>query len=223
MRGSLPCDAGGAVQCCATTYIGLMNRRTAILAPLVLMALGTPALAQKIPLADLSRYLNALTTAEAEFTQVNADGSISTGRVIIRRPGRVRFEYAPPDGTLVLASNGQVAVFDAKSNQPPEQYPLKRTPLNLILAKDVDLDRAKMVVGHAADGNTTKVRAQDPEHPEYGSIDLIFTDKPVALRQWVINDDAGNATTVILGEMKTGGNFPGSLFNISAEAQQRDQ
>ena len=200
-----------------------MNRRTAILAPLVLLALGTPALAEKIPLADLSRYLNNLSTAEAEFTQVNADGTIATGRVIIRRPGRVRFEYAPPDGTLVLASNGQVAVFDAKSNQPPEQYPLKRTPLNLILAKDVDLGRAKMVVGHSQDGNTTKVRAQDPEHPEYGSIDLIFTAGPVALRQWVINDDAGNATTVILGEMKTGGSFPGSLFNIAGEAQSRDQ
>jgi len=200
-----------------------MNRRNAILAPLVLMALGSPALAEKISLGNLSRYLNALTTAEAEFTQVNADGTIATGRLIIRRPGRVRFEYAPPDGTLVLASNGQVAVFDAKSNQPPEQYPLKRTPLNLILAENVDLGRAKMVVGHSQDGNTTKVRAQDPEHPEYGSIDLIFTDSPVALRQWVINDDAGNATTVILGEMKTGGNFPGSLFNITSEAQSRDQ
>ncbi|MGQ0566274.1 MAG: LolA family protein [Gemmobacter sp.] len=200
-----------------------MNRRTAILAPLVLMALGTPALAEKIPLNALSRYLNGLTTAQADFTQVNADGTIATGRVIIRRPGRVRFEYAPPDGTLVLASNGQVAVFDAKSNQPPEQYPLRRTPLNLILAENVDLGRASMVVAHAEEGNTTKVRAQDPENPEYGSIDLIFTDGPVALRQWVINDDAGNATTVILGEMKTGGNFPGSLFNIASEAQSRDQ
>jgi outer membrane lipoprotein-sorting protein len=200
-----------------------MNRITALFAPLVLLALGTPALAEKIPLSNLSRYLNALTTAEADFTQVNADGTIATGRVIIRRPGRVRFEYAPPDGTLVLASNGQVAVFDAKSNQPPEQYPLRRTPLNLILAENVDLGRAKMVVGHSEEGNTTKVRAQDPEHPEYGSIDLIFTDGPVALRQWVINDDAGNATTVILGEMKTGGDFPGSLFNISREAQSRDR
>jgi outer membrane lipoprotein-sorting protein len=200
-----------------------MNRRTAIFAPLALVALATPALAEKIPLSDLSRYLNALTTAEADFTQVNADGTIATGRLIIRRPGRVRFEYAPPDGTLVLASNGQVAVFDAKSNQPPEQYPLKRTPLNLILAESVDLGRARMVVGHSQDGNTTRVRAQDPEHPEYGSIDLIFTDGPVALRQWVINDDAGNATTVILGEMKVGGSFSGSLFNIAAEAQKRDR
>ena len=199
-----------------------MNRRTAIFAPLALLALGTPAMAGKIPLSDLSDYLNGLSTAEAAFTQVNADGSISSGRVIIRRPGRVRFEYAKPDGTLVLASGGQVAVFDAKSNEPPEQYPLKRTPLNLILAANVDLGRAKMVVGHSQDGNTTKVRAQDPEHPEYGSIDLIFTAAPTALRQWVINDDSGNATTVILGEMKVGGSFPGSMFSIQNEMARRD-
>ena len=179
-------------------------------------------MAGKIPLSDLSDYLNGLSTAEAAFTQVNADGSISSGRVIIRRPGRVRCEYAKPDGTLVLASGGQVAVFDAKSNEPPEQYPLKRTPLNLILAANVDLGRAKMVVGHSQDGNTTKVRAQDPEHPEYGSIDLIFTAAPTALRQWVINDDSGNATTVILGEMKVGGSFPGSLFSIQNEMARRD-
>lgn len=198
-----------------------MNRRTAILAPLALLALGLPAQAEKISLPALSKYLNGLTTAEAEFTQVNSDGSIATGRLFIKRPGRVRFEYAPPDRSLVMAGGGQVAIFDVKSNQPPEQYPLKRTPLNLILAEKVDLGRAKMVVGHKADGTSTRVRAQDPEHPEYGSIELVFTDNPVELRQWIITDDLGTQTTVILGEMKKGGDYPPSLFNITDEARKR--
>ena len=116
-----------------------------LLAPLLLV-LAFPAFAEKVPLAEMSRYINGLTTAEADFRQVNADGSTATGRVYIRRPGRMRFEYAPPDRTLVLASAGQVAVFDGKSNQPPEQYPLTKTPLNLILAAKVDLSRAKLVV-----------------------------------------------------------------------------
>ena len=144
-----------------------MNRRTLILSPLALMLLGTrAALAEKLPLDTLSKYLNGLTTAEADFTQVNSDGSVSTGKIFIKRPGRVRFEYAPPDKSLVLASAGQVAVFDGKSNQAPEQYPLKRTPLNLILADNVNLARAKMVVGHKSDATSTSVVAQDPEHPE---------------------------------------------------------
>lgn len=198
-----------------------MNRRTALLAPLALLAFGTPALAERIPLAALSSYLNGLTTVEADFTQVNADGSISTGKIFIRRPGRVRFEYAPPDKSLVLAGAGQVAIFDAKSNQPPEQYPLKRTPLNLILAENINLARARMVVGHREVENTTRVVAQDPENPSYGTIELVFTGNPVELRQWVITDDVGNQTTIILGEMKKGGTFPAWYFNIEAEIEKR--
>ena len=198
-----------------------MNRRTALLAPL-LFALPLPALGEKIPLNSLSDYLNGLTTVEADFTQINADGSISTGKIFIKRPGRVRFEYAPPDKSLVIAGGQQVAIFDAKSNQPPEQYPLKRTPLNLILAENIDLGRAKMVVGHSEDGTSTRVRAQDPQHPEYGAIELVFTANPVELRQWIITDDLGSATTVILGEMTKGGKLQASLFDITAETQRRE-
>ena len=198
-----------------------MNIRSALLAPLVVLALALPATAEKIPLKDLSAYLNTLTTAETDFTQINADGSIATGKLFIKRPGRVRFEYGPPDKSLVLASGGQVAIFDAKSNQPPEQYPLKRTPLNLILAANVDLGAAKMVVAHTEEENTTRVRAMDPKNPEYGSIDLIFTADPVALRQWIITDDLGQQTTVMLGELSKGGTYPPSLFSITIESEKR--
>lgn len=198
-----------------------MNRRTAILAPLALLALGTPALAAKIPLSELSRYLNSISTLAADFTQINADGSIATGKLYIRRPGRVRFEYSPPDKSLVIAGGQQVAIFDAKSNQPPEQYPLKRTPLNLILAENIDLGRARMVVGHKEVENTTRVIAQDPDNPSYGTIELVFTGSPVELRQWIITDDMGSQTTVILGDMTKGGNMPASYFDITREVQKR--
>jgi outer membrane lipoprotein-sorting protein len=197
-----------------------MNRRFALLAPLALLV-PLPAWAEKIPLGALSDYLNGLTTVESEFTQINSDGSISTGRIYIKRPGRVRFEYDPPDRSLVIAGGQQVAIFDAKSNQPPEQYPLKRTPLNLILAEKIDLARASMVVGHTADGTSTRIRAQDPENPEYGSIELVFTANPVELRQWVITDDLGAETTVILGELIKGGTFGARLFDITAETAAR--
>ena len=200
-----------------------MKRIRALIAPLALIAFALPAQAEKISLSELSRYLNGLTTATAQFTQINADGSITTGTLYIKRPGRVRFEYNPPDRSLVLAGGGQVAIFDPKSNQPPEQYPLKRTPLNLILQANVDLGQARMVVSHKEDGNTTKVRAQDPEHPEYGSIDLVFTGKPTALRQWVINDDSGNQTTVILGEMSKGADLRATLFNVTDEVNRRNR
>ena len=198
-----------------------MRSVTALLAPLAFLALAFPAMAEKLSLSTLSGYLNQLVTAEADFTQVNADGSVATGRIFIQRPGRVRFEYAAPDESLVLASGGTVAIFDSKSNQPPEQYPLDRTPLNLILGANINLAKASMVVGHSEEGSATKVRAQDPGHPEYGTIDLIFTGDPVALRQWVITDDLGQQTTVILGEMVQGGSYKTSFFSVEVEKKKR--
>lgn len=187
----------------------------AIALPLVATLPGA-AMAQKLPLNTLSQYLNTLKTAEGAFTQVNADGSVSTGKIFIKRPGRVRFEYAPPEKTMVIAGGGQLAVFDARSDEPA-RYTLRETPLNIILDENVNLGRASMVTSHTVDGPTTKVRAQDPDNPEYGSIDLVFTGDPVQLRQWVINDGQGGATTVILGDLQTGIRVPERLFNIRAE------
>jgi outer membrane lipoprotein-sorting protein len=198
-----------------------MNRRTLLLAPLALALAGGPAHAAPIPLAALSGYLDALTTLESPFTQVNPDGTIATGTILISRPGRVRFEYAPPDRTLVLSDGQQVAIFDPKSNQPPEQYPLRRTPLNLILAPRVDLSRDRMVLAHREEGATTRVVAQDPEFPEYGQIELVFSADPVELRQWVVTDDTGAQTTLILGAMVKGRAISASRFDIAAEVRAR--
>lgn len=202
-------------------YIGPMKPLSALITSLALLALPLPALADKIGLAELSAYLNQLATVQSDFTQVNGDGSVSLGKIYIKRPGRVRFEYAPPDRSLVLASAETVAIFDGKSNQPAEEYPLKRTPLNLILAPKIDLGRAKMVVGHKEVENTTRVVAQDPEHPEYGTIEMVFTANPVTLRQWVITDDLGQQTTVILGALQPVADLKSSLFNIVEEKSRR--
>ncbi|ARE40510.1 Outer membrane lipoprotein carrier protein LolA [Rhodovulum sp. P5] len=182
---------------------------------------SAPALSDPISLSRLSAYLNGITTAQAEFRQINADGSISTGELSIKRPGRARFDYDRPNKALVIAGGGQVAIFDDASNQGPEQYPLSKTPLSLILDKNVDLGRSGMIVGHDSYDGFTRVVAQDPAHPDYGTIALIFTDNPVALREWIITDEVGNATKVVLGDMQTGLTLPASLFSIILESNRR--
>ncbi len=198
-----------------------MKQLRLILVPFVLFALALPAAAEKLSLAEISGYLNKMTAAEAEFTQINDDGTISTGKIFIKRPGRIRFEYNPPDASLVIAGSGKVVVFDAKSNASPDQFQLASTPLSIILKPTVDLGRAKMVVGHSSNGTSTTVTAQDPEHPEYGNIQLVFTADPIELRQWVVTDASEQQTTVILGELKAGKNMSPRLFDVRAELEKR--
>lgn len=210
--------AGGAFRA-ARPYVLGMRMKMSLLACAVSIAAAFPARADILPLSEVSAYLNELKTVEAAFTQINDDGSISTGRLYLKRPGRIRFEYDPPEKAMVLASGNTVAIFDGRSNEPPETYPLQRTPLSVILDENVNLGRADMVTDHVYDGTITRVRAQDPEHPEYGSIDMMFTGEPVELRQWIINDGNGGRTTVILGEMETGRDLGSSLFNIELHMQ----
>lgn len=198
-----------------------MRRRTFIAAAAVVLLGSAPTLAEKIPLNTLAKYISSIQSAQSPFTQINDDGSITTGTIYIKRPGRARFEYDPPNKSLVVAGGSTVAIFDPKSNVPPEQFPLKRTPLNLILAKRIDFNRSKMIVGHKEEGNATVVTAQDPEHPEYGNIQLKFTGNPAQLRQWVITNDAGQQTTVILGDLKKVASLGAGLFSIQNEMNKR--
>ena len=185
---------------------------TAALTALMLTAL--PAAAQQLSLNTLSNYLNSIQSAESPFTQVNSDGSISTGKILIKRPGKVRFEYNPPEQALVLAWSGAVYVFDKKVGGQPETYPLSQTPLSIILDRNVNLAQAGMVIGHDYDGTATTVTAQDPKRPEYGSIQMKFTGNPVELRQWIIRDGNGSTTTVVLGGLEKT-SLPNSVFDVN--------
>lgn len=196
--------------------------RVALLLGLGLVPLASHA-AEKLSLNEISAYLNSLTTAEGAFTQINDDGTISTGKLYILRPGRMRFEYDPPEQALVIAAASAVVIIDKKSNQPPETYPLNRTPLSLILGRNINLAAARMVTDHGFDGTATIVTAQDPKNPEYGTIQMSFTDSPVQLRQWIVNDANGGQTTVILGAFETGMDLPGTLFDTNRAVSGSDR
>jgi outer membrane lipoprotein-sorting protein len=185
----------------------------------LLLALLLPAgaaLADKLPLSEISAYLNGLGSARGTFVQINDDGSRATGTLLIKRPGRLRFEYDGKDAPKVVASSGAVVVYDPKSNTPPETYPLQRTPLSLILDSNIDLTRANMVVGHRAEGNATVVTAQDPKNPQSGRIDMVFSGNPVALTSWVITDEAGGRTRVTLSTLDTSVNLRNGIFSTQA-------
>ena len=65
-----------------------MNRRRILLAaPVLLLATSLPAFAEPLSLNAISAYLNTIKSAGADFTQINDDGTISVGKILIKRPG----------------------------------------------------------------------------------------------------------------------------------------
>ena len=181
-----------------------------------------PSLAEKISLNKISDYINGLTTLQADFEQINSDGSIDTGKLYIRRPGKMRLEYTAPNNALVIAGAGSVAIFDDKSKNGPTLFPLKKTPLNLLLKKNVDLYKNEMITEHTVNNENTFIVAKDPKRKSQGSIKMMFSNSPVSLQGWTITNQSNQKTKIILDKLDKKTKIPLYLFNISAASKNKN-
>jgi Outer membrane lipoprotein-sorting protein len=196
-----------------------MTALTRLLTALFLgLGLALPAAAQA-PQADLlriSNYLNGLETMTGDFVQVGPDGALSRGEFALRRPGRLRFEFDPPNRALIVADGTWVGVCDVQIGVF-DRFPLSETPLDLLLRDRVDLRDENAVQAIQRAEGQLRVRAIDPEAPEQGSITLIFSDVPLALRQWVVVDAQGLTTTVALQETQSNISLDPRLFVLDED------
>ncbi len=197
-------------------YIAAMNRRSLLsaAAALVVAATAPASFAQDArELARISAYLNSVTTLVGDFVQVDPDGILSEGQFYMSRPGRIRFEYSEPNPALVVADGFWVGIVDKRYGNV-DRYPLGETPLNLILKENVNLGAEGAVQAIEQSDGQLRVRAVDPDHPERGSITMIFGANPLELRQWIVDDAQGGSTTVALSETRSNVDIKNSQFVI---------
>ncbi|GLR67364.1 outer-membrane lipoprotein carrier protein [Acidocella aquatica] len=164
---------------------------------------------------QVETYLNQQTGLTANFLQVAADGSTRTGKAWLERPGKMRFEYDPPDKQLLVAGFGLLVYYDPDLDQTTN-IPLGSTPLGILLAKHVNLNSAGVVVTNIqrqpGEDDITLVRK---DKAAAGSLTLVFGTDPLELRQWVVVDAQGRQTRVSLYDIVPGGPYPDSLFQYN--------
>jgi outer membrane lipoprotein-sorting protein len=166
------------------------------------LALPLPALAA-LPAADQAlvnqavAYLQSMKSVKGRFVQTDARGATTQGSIYLQRPGKARFAYDAPSGLTVVSDGARVSVQD-KRLKTFNQYPLSSTPLALLLAREVRLDKGVQVtkVTRLADGFT--LTAVDARKKTRGQITLTFADAPVRLIGWNVTDAQGGSTRVRL-------------------------
>lgn len=192
----------------------------AALAALTLTAVSAPAQEDARDLARISNYLNATETLEGSFVQIDPASVVTEGRFYMRRPGRLRFEYDPPNPALVISDGTWVAVVDRRDGQA-DRFPLSETPLNILLKANVDLRQEGSVRRIERSNGQIAVTAVDPSGRTPGEITMIFSNDPLELRQWVVVDAQGDVTTVALHQMRTNVQIPAVQFSIENVERRR--
>jgi len=194
--------------------------RPLILAFIVALAAAAPAQAAKwtadqaAELDRISAALNAVKTMRGGFTQIGPQGQVDQGKFYILKPGKIRFDYDPPNPTLVIGDGIGIAVYNTKLHTA-NRYPLNGTPLNLLLSDHLDLKRSANVLGVEKSPGEIIVKARANDRNATGNITIVFTDPGLELRQWTIVDAQGLPTTVSINNVEQGVDLPTSAFKIN--------
>ena len=85
----------------------------------------------------------------------NINGKIESGKCVIKYPKKIFCEYAKSDDKI-LVSDGKYLVVKTRSSY--YQYPLKKTPLNLILDKKILIEKIYQLNNRTIDGNLINAR-----------------------------------------------------------------
>ena len=174
-------------------------------------------------LEKLSEYLTNLKFLKATFLQVNSDGSKSSGSILVKRPGRMRFDYDKPDNTLVLVAAGALAIFDPKGDKEPMTYPVRNNPISLLLKSEIDLINSGMVSNYKKDLEEAVLTIKDPTKPKRGSVELLFLGEQPELKKFTLKNENGTSTSILLENMEYPNNINDTLFSIALEINKRKE
>jgi outer membrane lipoprotein-sorting protein len=201
--------------------MGGMLRRPLLALPALLLAAPARAQPQR-PLSDRDRadvaraeaWLNRLGSLKARFLQIAQNGAAAEGTGWIVRPGKMRFEYDPPEPLLLVASYGQFFYFDRQLKQATT-LPVGSTPLGILLREDLRLSGEIGVGRVERGGGLLRITLFRAAAPAEGRLTLVFSDDPIELKQWAVVDAQGQETRVSLFQTEFGGRFPNILFDFN--------
>jgi outer membrane lipoprotein-sorting protein len=180
-----------------------------------------PAPKQAISAAEAVRranaYFESAQVMTADFVQIGPDGHRAEGKLHVERPGRMRFQFAPPDRLEIVADGRSVAVRDQKLDTQ-DLYLIGQTPLKFLLNEHIDLARDTQVLRVQADENAVSILVEDKATLGGSArIDLLFDPATFALRQWTVDDAQGYQTVVTLFNIDLTTRPDESLFKINEQ------
>jgi outer membrane lipoprotein-sorting protein len=206
----------------AKPFFKSLNLALFIVTALSVAAEAAPAIlssSDKAAVIRVEKYLNELLTLKSRFLQATSTGNYTEGTFFLSRPGKMRIEYDPPAQLLIVADGTWLIYNDLELDQITH-LPLRTTPANILLREKITLlsdglevskvERAPGIIG------VTVV----PSDEDSGHLTLIFADKPLELKKWVIVDPQGVTTSVSLLSTQRDISFDPKLFNIKLKQEE---
>ena len=171
------------------------------------------AIPQNKTLKLINDYLGDIRTLQANFSQTNNMEDIMTGALFLKKPGKIRFSYDPPNNLQIVTKQQAVLIFDPKnSGSGPLTYPISSTPLGFLIRNDLS----------SLIGENGKVFELDDfiffkvHNPQY-HLRIEFSKNPISLFGWEFKNNVGETINVSLNNIQKNDYISNEIFKTDKD------
>lgn len=173
-------------------------------------------------LKSLQKYLNAINTLQADFSESTVEGKVQQGVFYLQRPGKLRWQYHPPSPILLIINGDNASYYDYELDQMSHMK-LDSSLLSVLTRKKIEFKGGDLIVEELTHiAGMIRLKLSYKGHPEHGKMTMIFQNKPMILTSLELMDELGNTTWVSFQNMKINNPIDKTLFvmkNTSTNAR----
>ena len=155
------------------------------------------------------KNLNDTKNLDFKFEQ-NINGKIENGNCTIEYPKKIFCEYAKSNNKI-LVSNGKSLVIKTRTSY--YRYPLKKTPLNLILDKNFLIDKIYKLEEKIIDNSLINYTILEKDN----EINIFFDKKTFELIGWQNTDIYQNFNITFLSSIRKNRVISKKLFKLPSQ------
>lgn len=191
-----------------------MKKLFALLTVLLLLPSGAAHAQNAENIRKIEDYLNNIKSMEATFVQMASNGATAEGRLFIKKPNKIRMEYADPTNVLIVGDGDFIVYNDTELDQVTH-INYDDIPASLILANDIKIDGKKIKISDFyQDAGSTSITLDYADKGDLGPITLVFSNSPMELKQWKIVDPQSVEVSVSLYDIKKDNELSDKIFKF---------
>ena len=139
----------------------------------------------------------------------NIDGKKEKGNCIVQYPKKIYCYYDNINKKIIVSNGKSLVIKNTLSNQY-YIYPLKKTPLNLILDKNFLINEIKKLEPRIIDNEYLNFTIENKNY----IINLFFNNKTLNLIGWQTEDIYQNLVITFINKIKINENINQNIFKL---------
>lgn len=159
---------------------------------------------------------------QTSFSVALGTESVSKGAVTVERPGKMRWEYAAPDGRVIVLDKTAIKIWNPDEKQlqiaPLSAGTVSPTALGFLLGQAVLRDTFDAELIPAPERAERGLRLRPKSDGGFELLELWVDPKTYELRESVVLDLFGNRTRLRLSELRENSGVAAGAFEFEAPA-----